>query len=140
MRKMGPNCEALFHAVRDTYPNGYSHPPFKKYYEAARTLVFYGLIESVPNSKRTFVLTQKGRLQPVFIVKFKNKRDGYVQYQGPAGLCVNSGVITPRSTVLRKNDAYYYLSELSAQRATRDCNDCWKGEVETLFPIPETEC
>jgi hypothetical protein len=132
MRKMGPNCEALFHAVRNTYPDGYSHPPFKKYYEAARTLVFYGLIESVPNSKRTFVLTQKGRLQPVYIVKFKNKRDGDVQYQGPAGLCVNSGVITRHSTVLNKQDAYMYLSLISAQRAARHCNEQWRGKVEIL--------
>lgn len=135
MRKMGPNCEALFRYIRTSYPNTYSHPPFKKFYESAQTLVFYGLIERVPNYKRTFRLTEKGRLEPVYIVRYFSKNDGYSQYQGPSGLCVNSGVLTRHSTVMNKQDAYMYLSLISAQRAARNCNEQWRGKVEILPPL-----
>lgn len=139
MRKMGPHCERLMRELRNCYPQPFSFMPNKSNYEAASTLVRYGFIEKVPNHNRTIRLTEYGRTVPTYIVKYTNKSDSPFSgmYQGPSGLCVNSGVITPHSSVLDKKDAYLYFSLVSASRAARHCNDSWSGKVIQLNVLSE---
>mgnify|MGYP003432070384 CR=1 FL=1 len=139
MRKMGPHCERLMRELRNCYPQPFSFMPTKSNYYAAQILARYGFVEKVPNHQRTIRLTEYGRTVPTYIVKYTNKSDSpfHGMYQGPSGLCVNSGTIQPHRSTIDKKDAYLYFSLVSASRAARHCNDSWSGKVIQLNVLSE---